>query len=101
MALHGSAPQPWIDRLAMETINYVRETSNVPLGPRPLKLAAIPYFLRDRYRFLEGELLTRRSLFVAPTNSELDTPAQMAKHLVQLKKVTDAVDILLLPTIWA
>lgn len=85
----------------METINYVRETSDVPLVLRPVKLAVTPYFLQDRYRFLEGELLTRRSLFVAPTNSELDTPAQMAKHLVQLEKVTDAVDILLLPTIWA
>lgn len=85
----------------METVRYVVETLDAPLGLRPVSISHIPYFLQDRYRFLEGKLLSRDCVFAVPFDAPFDPPALVAKHVSQIEAAVDATVIVLLPTLTA
>jgi hypothetical protein len=91
-----------LDELARSAERYVRDALGAPLTLRTFdKAKSLPYYLQDRYRFLEGELLGHRCLFMAIGPGELESPAAVAKHIRQVQSDVAAVVILLLPTIAA
>jgi hypothetical protein len=81
---------------------YVREILETPLTLRPYDgPPGLPYFLQDRYRFLEGELLGQRCIFMVAGPEGLDSPANIAKHIRQVQQQVGAIVVLLLPTVAA
>jgi hypothetical protein len=94
--------QAWLNELAHSAERYVREVLDAPLTLRVYDSArTLPYFLLDRYQFLEGELLGQRCIFMAVGTERLDSPAHVAKHLRQVQQQVGSVVVLLVPTITA
>jgi hypothetical protein len=92
----------WLNDLAHSADRYVREVLGAPLALRRFDGArALPYFLQDRYQFLEGGLLGQRCLFMATGTEGLDSPANVAKHIRQVQQQAGDVVVLLVPTITA
>lgn len=81
---------------------YVQEVLGAPLALKPLgETRSLPYFLQDRYLFLEGELFSRRCIFMATPTDGLDAPATLAKHIRQLQQQEPVMVVLLVAALTA
>ena len=93
-----------LDALIARTRDYVEEVLGTPLDLVPSDLGdKLPFFLRDRFAFYDGQLLDRRCLFAAPKSDldDLEAPASLAKQVEQIASRTDAIVVLLLPVLAA
>jgi len=67
--------------------NYLFENLGLLSHLKPWgKEKGLPYFLRDRYKFYECELLSQPWLVMAARDEEEVTPATIRKHIGQLQK---------------
>lgn len=91
------------DALIARTGAYVEEVLGMPLELAPTHAAEnLPFYLRDRYAFFEGDLLGRRCLFLLPADTdELEAPAALAKQFQRVANQTSATVVLLLPSLAA
>lgn len=68
---------------------YLRETVDVslePRNPKPWKKAqGLPFYLRDRYEFLEARFLTIKCLFMMDAADQDESPARIRKHIDQVQ----------------
>jgi DNA-binding transcriptional ArsR family regulator len=93
---------PWLHDLAHGAERYVREVLDAPLTLRSFDGGrGLPYFLQDRYQFLQGELLGQHCVFMAARTEGLDSPANVAKHVRRVQQQGGSVVVLLVPTITA
>ena len=102
MMLDAPDNEAWLRDLAHSAERYVREVLDAPLALRGFDGArGLPYFLQDRYLFLEGQPLGQRCILMAPGLEGLDSPANVAKHIRQVQQQAGAVVILLVPSVAA
>jgi DNA-binding MarR family transcriptional regulator len=73
---------------------YVHDALGASVKATPWSGAVrLPHFLKERYRFAQGELLGLHALFVIDTNAEEQSPGTVRKHLdmLQTKQPADLI----------
>lgn len=79
--LKSAQLQPELDRLASQADAYVHQIFGDHLALKPMDVRGVlPFFLVDKYDFLEGKVFSRPCIFMVVGAVDLETPAALAKH---------------------
>jgi len=77
---------PELHRLATQAETYVNEVLGVDFGLTPVAdCDRLPFFLTDRYRFLQAMVFATPCIFMAVQARDLETPAAIARHWSQAR----------------
>ncbi|MDB5467995.1 MAG: uncharacterized protein JWQ46_2757 [Phenylobacterium sp.] len=75
-----------VNRLAVKAEAYIHELFGEHLALEPMDVSGrLPFFLADKYAFLQGAVFGRPCVFMAVAASQLETPAATAKHWSQVR----------------